>query len=400
MKIAILEICAYTHYSAVNGLIKTYSVDPNNTIVLYTNEAIAKAVRENGIPSNTMLVVYEKDTDAALFLKEIEKTYFHRLHICTIESHFKAFENFKPYVEEIIFHVHDIDIWFDSTLKNNVRNFVAELGKQPNKVRIAARFGRDLLVRNPQRDRILRNIQKEKHQYIVHSEGQRKYLSEFVPENKIIMFPFAINEGDDTFRKPMTKNKKTRICIPGIVTDTRRDYTGLFKILDDILVDIKDDLIFDFLGFVEKSEPHLLEKIQSFEKRGLEVLYYTEFVFGKKFDNALEAADILLNNQIVAVSHTKKYGVSKESGMLFNMIRGSKAGIFPTAYAVDKEFEDALLYYNSTEELRDIILGLAQKKINIELLKANAFEMADKFTPKNLYGRLVKKGVAKLDVRC
>lgn len=391
MKIAILEICAYTHYSAVNGLIKTYSVDPENTIVLYTNESIAKAVRENGIPKNTKLVVFEKDTDAAVFLNSIEKVYFDRIHICTIESHFKAFEKFTPNVGEIIFHVHDIDIWFDSTMKNNIKNFIAELGKQPNKIRIAARFGRDLLVRNPQRDRILSNIQKRKHQYIVHSEGQRKYLSEFVPENEIIMFPFAINEGDGKFRKPVTRNKKTRICIPGIVTDTRRDYTGLFKILDEIVDDIKEDLIFDFLGFVEKSEPHLLEKIQNFEKRGLEVLYYTEFVFGKKFDDALEAADILLNNQIVAVSHTKKYGVSKESGMLFNMIRGSKAGIFPTAYAVDKEFEDALLYYKSSEELKNIILGLARKTINIETLKANAFEMADNFTPRNLYGRLMKK---------
>lgn len=393
MKIAILEICAYTHYSAVNGLIKTYSVDPNNTIVLYTNESIAKAVRENGIPSNTMLVVYEEGMDVSLFLKEIEKVYFHRLHICTIESHFKAFENFKPYVEEIVFHVHDIDIWFDSTLKNNVRNFIAELGNQPNKVRIAARFGRDILVRNPQRDRILANIQKEKHQYIVHSEGQRKYLSEFVDASKIIMFPFAINEGNNKPQIKKLKNQKTRICIPGIVTDTRRDYTGLFKTMDAILDDIKDTLIFDFLGFVEKSEPHLLEKIKSFEKRGLEVIYYTEFVFGKKFDDALEQADILLNNQIVNVSHTKKYGVSKESGMIFNMIRGCKAGIFPLAYAVDKVYEPALLYYATDDELKNILLGLANQTIDIETLKANAFEMADNFTPRNLYGRLVKAGV-------
>jgi hypothetical protein len=161
--------------------------------------------------------------------------------------------------------------------------------------------------------------------------------------------------------------------------------------MDSVFDDIKDKLVFDFLGFVEKSEPQLLAKMQEFERRGLEVIYYTEFVFGKKFDNALAQADILLNNQIVVVSHTKKYGVSKESGMIFNMIRGSKPGIFPMAYAVDKVFEDSLLYYNSDKELKDIILGLAKGSINMRVLRTNAEAMAFKFTPKNLYGRLVKE---------
>jgi hypothetical protein len=394
MKIAILEICTHTHYSAVNGLIKTYSVDPNNTIVLYTNESIAKAIYENGVSDNTMVVVFKEGDNVRQFLKNIENTPFHRIHICTIEAHFNEFEAFKPNVQEVIFHVHDIDIWFDSTWKNNIKNYFSELPKQSNKLRMTARFMRDVLVRNRQRDHILENMRCRKHRFIVHSEGQKKYLSEFVSPINITMFPFAINEGDDTplsKNEQNTQNNKIRICIPGIVTDTRRDYTGLFKIMDSVFDDIKDKLVFDFLGFVEKSEPQLLAKMQEFEQRGLEVIYYTEFVFGKKFDNALAQADILLNNQIVVVSHTKKYGVSKESGMIFNMIRGSKPGIFPTAYAVDKVFEDSLLYYNSDKELKDIILGLAKGSINMRVLRTNAEEMAFKFTPKNLYGRLVRE---------
>ena len=212
------------------------------------------------------------------------------------------------------------------------------------------------------------------------------------------MFPFAINEGMET---PSPKessgtvqkveNQKIRVCIPGIVTQTRRDYHGLFKILDAVLEDIKHDLVFDFLGFVEQSEPELLDKIKALEQRGLEVYYYTEFVFGKKFDGALAQADILLNNQIVQVSHTTKYGFSKESGMLFNMIRGAKPGIFPMAYTVDKTFENALLHYANSIELCDIILGLANKSIDLDTLKIHASDMADNFTPKKLYSRLVKE---------
>jgi hypothetical protein len=389
MTIAILEICTQTHYSAINGLIKTYSTDPNNTIDVYVNEGTAKPLRENGMTDNARLHVFEKDGNADAFLKNIEKQAYDRLHICTIEDFFKEFSRFKPMAKKVIFHVHDIDIWFDSNWSNNIKNFIFNIKNKSDKVRETAKFLRNVLIRNPTRDRILKNIQKFEHQYIVHSDGQKNYLSEFVDNGKIIIFPFAINEG---IEKPLmngVQKEKIRICIPGIVTDTRRDYTGLFKILHDILPDIKGKLTFDFLGYVEKTEPLLLEKLQDLEKRGLDVLYYTDFVYGKKFDAALDKADILLNNQKVTVSHTTKYGVSKESGMLFNMIRGSKPGILPKEYAVNKEFEEAILYYTSDANLAEIFFKLADGTIDIENYKTKAAEIAQRYTPQNLYTRLV-----------
>jgi hypothetical protein len=393
MKIAILEICTHTHYSAINGLIKTYSTDPNNSVTLYTNESIAKAIKENAVSDKTEIVLFEKGQNVANFLRDIEHIHYDRLHICTIEGFYKEFGKFKPYVNEIVFHVHDIDIWFDSTTKNTLKNYMFTVKNKPNVVRETAKFLRDVLVRNKERNRILSNILKRKHRFIVHSTGQQKYLSEFVDAKDIIIFPFAINEG---LEKPVfqaTKTKKIRICIPGIVTDTRRDYTGLFKILENNLPAIKDKLVFDFLGFVEKSEPELLQKIEKLEQDGLEVIYYTDFVFGKKFDSALEKADILLNNQKVVTSHTTKYGVSKESGMLFNMIRGSKPGILPKAYGVDKEFEEAVIYYESDKELTNVLLGLATGRIPLEKYKKEATVIGHNYTPPNLYGRLVNSGV-------
>ena len=393
MKIAILEICTYTHYSAINGLIKTYSVNPDNIIVVYTNNPVAKALRENGITENTTIVVLEDEKNVAPFLNMITDTHYDRLHICTIENHYQEFDAFRPNVDEIVFHVHNIDIWFDNDVKNNIKNLFFTLKGKTNNVRTVGGFVKDILIRNPKRASILARIQHGKHKFIVHSEGQKGYLSEFVPAENIIVFPFAINEGIITNAAPRVINEKIRICIPGIVTDTRRDYTGLSKILDEILVDIKDRLTFDFLGFVKKGEPELFNSIRNLEKRGLDLIYYTEFVFGKKFDNALDKADILLNNQIVQVSHTTKYGLSKESGMLFTMIRGCKPAIFPIEYAVDKEFEKALFYYSSMDDLKNILLKLANGEINIEQYKLSANEVAEHYTPHNLYGRLVKEKV-------
>ena len=74
-------------------------------------------------------------------------------------------------------------------------------------------------------------------------------------------------------------------------------------------------------------------------------------------------------------------------------MRGAKPAIFPAEYAVDKEFEDAIIYYNGTQELIDIILGLAHKTLPLEKYKNRAAEISYEYTPQNLYSRLINIGV-------
>jgi hypothetical protein len=390
MKVAILEICASTHYTLTNALIKTYSTDPENQIVVYTTEFIGKVIKEGGISKQTSLVIFDSTKKVGDFLNDIESTSFDRLHICTIADYFKEFKQFKPNVKSIFFHIHDIDTWFDSNLTNSFKNAIYNIKNYPDKVREIARFGREVWVRNPGRAATLKHLLKENLYFIVLSPSQKKYLSRFVPNEKIIAFPSLINEGiEKTLIPNNQKNGKIRICIPGIVTDTRRDYTGLFKILESILPQIKGKLVFDFLGFVEKRELNLLQKLQNLEKMGLDVIYSAEFVDAVTFDESLDKADILLNNQKVTVSHTGKYGLTKESGLLFNIVRGAKPAIFPAEYAVDKEFEDVLMYYHSENELTDIIVGLANGTVQIDKYKAKAEEIALNYTPKHLYKRLI-----------
>jgi hypothetical protein len=393
MKIAILEICASTHYTLTNALIKTYRTNPENSIVVYTNEFIAKVIQESGAHEDTTFIIFDENKPVTPFLKDIENIQFDRLHICTIAKYFNEFAHFNPDIKELFFHVHDIDMWFDTSVKSAFKNSIYNIIHYPDKAREIARFAREIWVRNPARGKIMGHIQKMNPYYIVLSSRQKGYLSQYVDNNKVIAFPSIINEG---IKKPQlqgTHKDKIRICIPGIVTDTRRDYSGLFKILESILPQIKGKLVFDFLGFVERRELNLLQKLQNLEKKGLDVIYSVEFVDAVTFDESLDKADILLNNQKVTVSHTGKYGLTKESGLLFNIVRGAKPAIFPAEYAVDKEFEDAIIYYNGTQELTDIILGLAHKTLPLEKYKNRAAEISYEYTPQNLYGRLINIGV-------
>jgi hypothetical protein len=390
MKIAILEIYASTHYTLTNALIKTYSTDPDNHIVVYTNAFIAKVIRDGGVSQNTEFVIFDPTNSVSEFLTSIEDTAFDRLHICTVGGYSPDFKRFKPKTKMLLLHIHDIDEWFDISFINSLKNSLYNIKNYPDKMREIARFGRQVWVRNPARVAALRRFQQENLYYVVLSYSQKKYLSQFVPNDKVIAFPSLINESID--REPVQtalKNSKIRICIPGIVTDTRRDYSGLFKILETILPQIKGKLVIDFLGFVEKRELNLLQKLQNLEKMGLDVLYSADFVDAVTFDDSLDKADILLNNQKVKVSHTGKYGLTKESGLLYNIVRGAKPAIFPAEYAVDEEFKDVLMYYKSEKELTDILLGLANAEIDIEKYKCKAAEIAINYTSKSLYKRLV-----------
>ena len=231
MTIAILEICASTHYTLTNALIKTYSTDPENQIVVYTSDFIAKVIKDGGVSDQTRFMVFDPKKKVEDFLKDIENTAFDRIHICTIADYFNAFMHFKPFAATVLFHVHDIDLWFDSSFKSAFNNFVYNIKYNPDKVREFARFGREVLVRNRARTQILKNLKKENLYFIVLSNSQKKYLSQFISEERIIAFPSIINEGIVKAQQEITSKelKMIRICIPGIVTDTRRNYTGLFN---------------------------------------------------------------------------------------------------------------------------------------------------------------------------
>ncbi|MGL5078103.1 MAG: hypothetical protein ACRDBG_20060, partial [Waterburya sp.] len=113
MLIGIIEVSEPNHYSAVNGLVKTYASEESNKIIVYTLPSIQKALAENGLPDNASVVVLEESQSLKNLLNEIENIAFDRIHICTIfDNHFE-FAQFKPQVKEIIFHVHQCEEWYN-----------------------------------------------------------------------------------------------------------------------------------------------------------------------------------------------------------------------------------------------------------------------------------------------
>jgi hypothetical protein len=391
-KIGILEITQPTHYSVVNGLVKTYACNYNNMVYIFTIEKIATALKENGLPENVELIIYSGKNSLGTFLKKIESQRFERFHLCTVSKVYSHFARFNPQCKELYFHVHNVEEWYEDHISKRFALMMHDLKDSNVKVspvRAVYRFVKGTFLKR-YRQKILRKVYSYNHHYIVHSYSVKRFLAKFVPAQKITVFPFAIYEH---MTDNSSNNTKLRICVPGIVSNIRRDYDSLFNALLLNVENLKGKIIVDLLGYIPEEELHHLETIKTLQNQGIDMVYYLEFVFGKKYDRPLSQADIILGNLRVEKNSSQKYGQTKESGTVYNMVRGAKPGLLPENYPFDEEFRSSSILFKDYNHLAKIILQLANDPAKIASLKQQAKINSEQFSPTSLYGLLMPESV-------
>jgi hypothetical protein len=391
MRIGIIEVSEPNHYSAVNGLIKTYSSVQDNQVIVYTLPSIKVALEENGLPPNASIVTLNDRKSLAKLLTSVEQIEFDRIHICTIFDNFTEFAKFKPQAKAIFLHVHQCEEWYNDTFIRAIKNLFLNLRyKDQNRrySRIVARAIIDFVSFRPLRKKIILNYDVNyKLSVIVHSEGQRETLIRYGCKQPIIVFPFAIYEGMDD---SSTLDQPLKICIPGIISQAKRDYLGLFQYLRANSDRLRDRIALHLLGYVsdrEKAEMQLA--ISDLIADGYKVIYHDSFVYGQEFDAAIASCDLLLNNQFISKNNTEVYGQTKESGMIFNMLRAAKPGLLPRQYNVASEFHDSSVFFDDYEHLIQVIEMLLHDRQLLNNLKMAAKKLSDRYLPDNLYPRLV-----------
>jgi hypothetical protein len=391
MRIAIIEVSEPNHYSAVNGLIKTYSSIQTNQVIVYTLPSIKVALEENGLPSNASIVTLSDRQSPARLLASIEQTKFDRIHICTIFDNFTEFSQFKPNAQAIFLHIHQCEEWYNDTLNRAIKNLFLNLKyKDQNRKyhRIIARSLIDLFVFRPQRKKIIANYNANyKFSLIVHSKGQQETLLKYSCRHPIIVFPFAIYEGMADAALP---GQPLKICIPGIISQAKRDYLGLFESLKAHRNGLQEKISLHLLGYISDREKDEMQRaISALVAFGYKVVYHQSFVYGEEFDQAIASCDLLLNNQFISKNNTEVYGKTKESGMIFNMLRAAKPGLLPRQYQVSQEFHDSTVFFDDYGDLIQAIEMLARDRKLLNDLSTSAKQLSERYLPDNLYPRLV-----------
>ena len=373
----------------VNAVVKTYASDPANKIFIFTTQGAKDLIMaQDNDGAQIEYVLFDQESNVNGFFEKIKEYPLDRIHYTTVSKHFKAFYFFKPNLNcKVFFHFHNIDLWYDSALIIQIKRLYKVFFKDRNKIDFMRQIKysvKDVLW-DFYRKKFIKKIAKDGTNIVILSEAQRFHLQKYLNAKNAIVFPTLIFE-PDFYKDLSTDNTKIRVCIPGSVTQIRREYTKLFDVLESNLDFYKSNFILDLLGFIPSSETAIIERISVMQEKGLNILSYNYFIDVKQFDLELYKSDIILSNILLDDSLGLQ---NKETAAVFHMIRGAKPGVFPESFVLDKDFKDSVVKFKAYSDLHDLFVELFNKPQIIKELKANAMKISLQYSPAELIKRLI-----------
>jgi hypothetical protein len=152
--------------------------------------------------------------------------------------------------------------------------------------------------------------------------------------------------------KPLPSQKT--IAIPGSFNLKRRDYVSVYQSLKE-LPPQKDKLHIHFLGPVQgRPAERLRQKMQSLHRRDLKLYFYQDFVPEDTFQAVIEKAWFLLLPLHQSVRYRifeERYGASKVSGSVNDVIRFGKPALIPHFYPIPQGLEALFKAYQAPNDL-------------------------------------------------
>jgi hypothetical protein len=389
MKIALLEIAPHGHYTYVESIAQIFSADAENEVVIFTNERGNDALKHIENQQISIKIwrsqVPEEATNERLqaFLSDIKG--FDKLFVVTLEANFKAPFRIMQIFEKIDFNcpifyvIHNSDFWFELSFDNKMRQTFYQLDSFKTFIyRLKVYFYYSTI-----NAKIVEKVKQSNGYFVTLTTTVGAQLAQYVGAERVIAVPFSVYDG--RLGDKSMNNKRLRVCMPGFVSSVRRDYASIFKILAaDTEGVIRDGIEFDFLGGISIAEGG--ETIRDEAKRWIDKGYHLH-IYDKssvglvEFDENLAQSDIVLGNLNLVQGIKSSYGKSKESGLIFTMIKAAKAGLLPADYALEPALTSSVLRFNNYDEVAKILIELLKDKQKLQHLKATALDNAKKFTP-------------------
>jgi hypothetical protein len=388
MKIGILEIMPQGHYTLVDSIARIYASDSQNEIFICTHEKLAEVLKPllNENIGDIKLVVKNKNESLVLFFEKVNQLNLNLLFIATLEKYFKPFYNFN-FNCALSFFIHDIDSWFLLKLKYKIYNILNDFSFSPRIIyKLKVSF-----IYTKWRARIVDKILYSGGRFVVLNKNLKNELSKYVSEERIDVIPFSVF--NKNLKDNSINNNCLRICIPGWVSQLRRDYFSVLKMFEEDIDFYRGKVELDLLGCVVKIEQgrEIIKQAERLNANGIKVNYYDiPFIPVDEFDAQLSKADIILGNMNVVLNKYSKYGKTKDTGIIFTMIRAAKPGILPIDYALIDELKSSSVIYEDYLKLRIIIKNLVENKIMIDSLKKEAQKNSLLFDPCYIYKNLPK----------
>jgi len=229
---------------------------------------------------------------------------------------------------------------------------------------------------------LTRSLALKKCKLNVYGTNLKQRLLEFRPNSEVFLFPYEAYSPKTIIHKKGNENI-LKIVIPGTVDLRRRNYELVLSVVKNIS-HIKH------IQFILLGKPvgqGSTDLIAEFKKYRDSVIYYTSFVDEDEFEKQMLSADIVLGplHKYFKTDETiEEYGVSKETGITFAIIKYALPGIFPAELTIMDEIKSGVTSYKDASELTEIITELSTNKHKLQQLKDNALANAQKFEVKKV----------------
>lgn len=397
MRVGIVEIMETGHITLAETLCRIFCCDPENKVYLFI---IEKHAQNLGflcdIYPNLDMVVKDPGTEIGAFLNETGEYMLDRLYIVTLTKYYFKFSklNFRT---SLFLTIHNIDEWFGNSFIRSVNKFLYSISGTSN-VNLWIYFFKVNFVFPYLKRAILRKVDQSDGRLVVLSGSLQKRVRDLNITIPSEIVPFSVFDPSLlTIDKP--ENEPLRICVPGIISQYRRNYMDLLDLIEKRFDQYKSLFIFDLLGGVQTANqfdnPHLiLQKIDMLKSKGFPIIdHRIQFIPPLEYNSELAKSDIILGNMNVVLNKYSVYGKTKETGIPFAMIRAAKPGILPDTYPVPEELSSSTLVYSSFENLGEILINLISNKMFVKDLKNKALENSKRFTPESVYYSISEKNV-------
>lgn len=356
MKVSVIEIDYHPEVlKNMCYILENTSLD----VTFFTTEKIYHQVNNGAVFGNFKWVYFSK--------KESVKSFFHKhsdllnasdvVFFNTLASQFKFFSKFQFNCKTVL-RIHNTNAYFSRSIKYSPKWSLFYLFKDVSHFIRKTIFSLDWYYRK----KVINKIDY----FVFADEKLREYAIKngLVDEKKTIeSIPLA------HYSKQYEKVQPTVevvITIPGAIDPRRRDYNLFFDVLEDVASKITSPIKIYFLGRAKgKYADYVMNKFNSISNDKLSVVFYKERVPQSTFSSVLKATDFLvlpLKMSTRYTIYTERYGYTKISGGINDMIHYGKPSILPAAYPLSSDLESITAQYINEKEFSEIVLQWVNSK--------------------------------------
>jgi hypothetical protein len=393
MQVGVAEIMKTGHITLAETLCRIFCSDTGNKVYLFTLEThSANLSFLCAIYPNLILVVKPAKQTVEDFLNDTGKYPLDRIYLVTLTKHFRIISEWQLKTR-LFLVIHNTDEWFGNSLYESVKKFFYSISKNPQ-IKLLIYFFKVSFIFPVYKKSILQEVQKSDGRLVVLSGSVQKVLKELMITIPSEVIPFSVFDPSLVTEQRSDENR-LRICVPGILSQYRRNYLAFLETIELHLAGLKDGFIIDFLGGIQdenRLDNHalILNKIDFLQRKGFSIVVRTvRFIPPVEYDIELSKADIIVGNMNVALNRYSIYGKTKETGIPFAMIKAAKPGILPDSYPVPEELSTSTLVYHDFRELGKIITDLVTDRPKIAALKKKALENSKKFSAESIYNQIL-----------